>query len=321
MSSVLITRRTLLTQAAFLALGAGVAIVLRDHVLWPPPRLDFTRAGAWARFTGPGRDPLAVIDIELAGIRTRALIDTGAQVSVIDRAYAQARGLDSGFGPPMVAYGVGGGAQVVRGVRVDMALAGLTVAGLTMAAADLGPVAGPQGLGTPVIIGQDVLVRTIADIDFLRRRIAFRPPEGYVRPAGAVAAPVRRNGRSLLAHVVVEGHPLDVVVDTGANGFLALTRQTAERSGLLDGRPLRPSESIVLGGVHQGFYMTVRRLGFGAREWLNIPAHVFPAPPTPGFPAGLLGVEVFGTGRAIFDIQAGRMDLLPSAVGKGAPAS
>ena len=46
--------------------------------------------------------------VRIAGREVTALIDSGAQYSVIDRALVEALGLTTFFDMPLVAYGVGG---------------------------------------------------------------------------------------------------------------------------------------------------------------------------------------------------------------------
>ena len=67
------------------------------------------------------------------------------------------------FDIPMVAYGVGGQAQVGRGATLDVAIGGpqgVRLEGLRAAILGLGPLASDKGLGAPLILGQDVLRRT-----------------------------------------------------------------------------------------------------------------------------------------------------------------
>ena len=310
----MLTRRTLLTQALFLAAGAGGAILLRDYVLWPLPTVTFPAGGSSGvlAFGGKIDAPLVTLEVLIGELPARALIDTGAQVSVIDRDFVQRHAIARYPGAPMVAFGVGGGAQVAQGLRLSLRLGDARVHNLNAAVVNLGPLAGIGGLATPLVIGQDVLSRMVADIDFPARRMQLKPP-GAERPSGARAAPVIRRGRSLLAQAHVEGRPLDLVLDTGASGLLSLARTAARDAGLLSGRRLRPSTSIVLGGTDQGGLITVSSLDFAGRRWRDVETHIFAAPPTPWFPPGLLGVQALSSGRAILELGAGRLDLVGGA--------
>lgn len=309
--SCLPTRRSFLSQLGLLAAGAGAIWWLRDNVLWPAPELAFdtqARSTGWLPFGGR-RSGLVIVDAAVNGTAVNALIDSGAQYSVMDRALADRLSLASPLDPPMVAYGAGGNPQVGRGARADVQVGALTLSGLAAAVLELGPISQMAGLSVPLILGQDVLSRLIADIDFPARRVRLHAPGEFSLPTDAVAAPVRGEGRALVASVVVEGEPLDVVVDTGASGALALTRTVAEAVGLLDGRGVRPGASIVLGGVAQGGVVEARSLQFGGLSLEDVDVQILPLPPIPGFPRGLLGLEVLRPYRAVLDHRGGTLHL------------
>jgi len=110
-----------------------------------------------------------------------------------------------------------------------------------------------------------------------------------------------------MVEVVLEGAALEVLVDTGASSALALTADVAEAAGLMDGRPARAGSAIVLGGVAEGRIVRARGLVLAGRRLDGIDVHVFPKPPLPGFPNGLLGVEALEGFRVLLDLGGGRM--------------
>lgn len=302
-------RRSLLIRTAGLASVLGGAWWARDHLLWPKPELAFTAGGAtpWMSYARPG--PAPTVAVQLGGRSVVALIDSGAQYSVIDRAlFARLPGAGrSLFDMPLVAYGVGGGAQVGRGTALDIELAGLRVAGLRAAILDLGPLASPRGLGTPLILGQDLLGEAVLALDPARRHSRLILREAFVRPADLAEAPVRRSGRALTAEVTVEGTPLEAVVDTGASSLLGLNRETAARVGLLDGRPQTTGVHLVLGGEARTAIIEARTVTFADHLYRGVPVGVFDQPPLPNFPGGLVGMEAFAGRRVAMDLGAGTL--------------
>ena len=298
-------------------LGGGVWL-FREHVLWPAPTVAFAGAepsSGWLPFGSRRTGALVLVEAEVAGERVGALLDSGAEYSVLDAAFADRLDLRSAFDPPMVAYGVGGAPQLARGARADVRVGDLRLQGLSTAVLSLGPITQATGRPTPLILGQDVLQALVADIDFPNRRVRLHDPAAFPPPPGAVAAPVRREGRALLAQVAVEGHAVEALVDTGSSSLLALTHETAQAAGLLDGRAVQSGQSVVLGGVVQGGAVQAARFSFAGRELVDVEVTLFPSHPVPGFPKGLLGVEAFRRDRVILDHKRGRLWLAESEAG------
>lgn len=302
-------RRSLLIRTAALASVLGGAWWARDHLLWPKPALAFAVGGATPWIPYARRGPAPTVMVRLGGREVAALIDTGAQYSVIHRAlFAELP--DAGrslFDMPLVAYGVGGGAQVGRGTALDIELAGLTVRGLRAAILDLGPLASAQGLSTPLILGQDLLGEAVLALDSARRHTRLVSREAFVRPPDLAEVTVRRAGRALTAEVTVEGALVEAVVDTGASALLGLNRETAARVGLLDGRPRTSGVHLVLGGSARTAIVEARTVTFADQLYRRVPVGVFDQPPLPNFPGGLVGMEAFAGRRAAIDLGAGTL--------------
>lgn len=302
-------RRSLLVRTAGLAALVGGAWWARENLLWPAPGLVFASGGATPWLPYARRGPAPTVRVRLGGREVVALIDSGAQYSVIDRGLVAelpeaARSL---FDMPLVAYGVGGGAQVGRGTALDIELDGLTVTGLRAAILDLGPLASPQGLGTPLILGQDLLGEAVLALEPARRHTRLVSREAFVRPPDLADVPVRRAGRALTADVTVEGSLVEAVVDTGASALLGLSRETAVVAGLLDGRPQTSGVSLVLGGATRTAIVEARTVTFADHLYRGVSVGIFDQPPLPNFPGGLVGMEAFEDRRVAMDLGAGTL--------------
>jgi predicted aspartyl protease len=302
-------RRSLLIRTAGLAAVVGGAWWARETLLWPKPVLTFGEGGAtpWLPYVRYSRVP--TVRVRLDGLEVVALIDSGAQYSVIDRALVAAlpsagRSL---FDIPLVAYGVGGGAQVGRGTTLEVDLPGLAIGGLRAAILDLGPLASEDGLKTPLILGQDVLGEAVLALDPARRHARLVRPDAFVRPPDLAPAMVRRRGGSLVAEVTVEGSAIEAVVDTGASALLGLSREAATGAGLMDGRPQGSGVSLVLGGALRSTTVEARTVTFANHLYRRVSVGVFDQPPLPNFPGGLVGMEAFRGRRAAIDLGAGTL--------------
>lgn len=301
-------RRALLTRLALVAGGLGAAWWLRDHVLWRDPAVAFAPDGSsgWLDYD-ERRAATPTVAVTLAGRKVRALVDSGAQYSVIDRAFFTELDLPGAFDLPLVAYGVGGGAQMGRGVTLDLSVGAMRVETLRAAILSLGPLASAEGLGAPLILGQDLLGETLLELDTERRRMRFLPRGTDVPPDGVQPLPVSRSNGALVTEVTVEGARLKAVIDTGASAILALSREAAAEAGLLDGRPQRRGASIVLGGSIESAVVRVRTLTIGDRLHRDVETPIYADAPLPGFPGALVGMEAFADQRLRLDLGAGRL--------------
>ncbi|MFN4296086.1 MAG: aspartyl protease family protein [Brevundimonas sp.] len=301
------SRRSVLTSLGLLGLGGAAAWWARDNLFWPGPSVEFAEDGTsgWLAFATEHR--LFVSTRAMIGdTAVDALIDSGAQRSVVDATLAEELDLPRRLSPPQVAYGLGGGPQLGHAVSTDVRLGWMTLNGLTAGVLDLGPLAS-SGLDTRLILGWDVLSRMALDIDFPGRRLRFGRNERAVAPAGAEALPAVREGRGLMTQISVEGAVLSALLDTGASPALSLNMETAEAAGLLDGRETREASSIVLGGVLAGQVVTARTLTLGERLYENVEVHAYPRSALPGIPPVLAGMGLFRDDRLILDIGQGRM--------------
>lgn len=302
-------RRSLLIRTAGLAALVGGAWWARETLLWPKPVLTFGEVGAtpWLPYVRYSRVP--TVQVRLGGVEVVALIDSGAQYSVIDRALvatlpSAGRSL---FDMPLVAYGVGGGAQVGRGTTLEVDLPGLAIRGLRAAILDLGPLASERGLQTPLILGQDVLGEAVLALDPARRHARLVHRDAFVRPPDLAETTVRRQGSSMVVEVTVEGSVVEAVVDTGASAFLGLSREAATGAGLMDGRPQDSGVSLVLGGAMRAAIVEARTVTFADHLYPRVAVGVFDQPPLPNFPGGLVGMEAFRGRRAAMDLGAGAL--------------
>jgi len=296
-------RRDLLTRAALLAGGVGGAWWLRDNVLWRDPAVTFGPDGTsgWVSYDEPrAATPTALVTI--AGQTIRALIDSGAQYSVIDSGLFDLLGLTRAFDVPMVAYGVGGGAQMGRGTTLQITLGDMRIANLRAAILTLGPLAMREGLSAPLILGQDVLGQTVLELDTAARRLRFHDRASHVVPADVLPVAVGKSRGALETEVTVEGARVRAVIDTGASALLALGRETAEGAGLLDGRAVRRGASIVLGGAIASQIVRARTVTVGDQIYRNVETAIYADVALPGFPQALVGMEAFEGRRLVVDL-------------------
>ena len=306
--SVAMKRRDLLIRLGLLAGGLGGAWWFRDHVLWPTPQIAFDGAVEstdWSPYVADAATPTVIATA--AGRPVTALIDSGAQYSVIDRALVATLGDLPTFDLPMVAFGVGGGSQVGRGVTLDVTVGGLTLRGLRAAVLDLGPLAADAGLGAPLVLGQDVLRLLTLDLDAGRRLVRLARPGVHAPSPDLHPIAVERRGGALHLPVTVEGRAVQAVMDTGASAVLSLSREAATEVGLLDGREQRAGTSIVLGGAIASVVVEAADIVIGETTHRRVPTPIYADARLPGFPRALVGMGAFEDRRVRLDLGAGTL--------------
>ncbi len=311
-------RRDVLVRLGLVASGVGGAWWLRDNVLWRRPEVTFPAAADWLDYDEP-RAEVPTVRALVAGRPVRALVDSGAQYSVIDRALFDSLGLTRTFDIPLVAYGVSGQPQLGRGATLDIEVGGLRVEALRTAILSLGPLASSEGLGAALILGRDLLGEAVLEIEVETRRLRFLPP-GTPAPASVIPVAVRKQGGALVTEATVEGATVEAVVDTGASALIALSQSAAEGAGLLDGRHARRGASIVLGGAMASSVVEARTVTFGDQLYERVETPIYPDVALPGFPAALLGMAAFAGRRMVMDLGGGALSVsrpLDLTVGRG----
>ncbi|WP_296594810.1 aspartyl protease family protein [Phenylobacterium sp.] len=310
------TRRALLVRLGLLATAGGALFMVRDRLPWPPvePRFADGRQTPWLPL--PEHGGLIDVAASVNGVAIRAVVDSGAQFSAIDRDLAQRLELPRTVAAPILAYGVSGRPSLTHTVRLDLALPGLAVQGLRAAALGLSAISSAAGRDFQLLIGRDVLRQVVLEADFPRARARFLAREAFRPSRDALHIPLKRKGGAPMVPVQVEGAPpLDVLVDTGASGLLALSQTAAREAGLLSpGRRVDSAHSVSLGGLSLNRIVRASSVQVGGLTLRDAEVQVYaPAANAPA-PSGLLGAGLFHRYRIALDLGGDRLFLTRSGL-------
>lgn len=243
------------------------------------------------------------------GVETEVLLDSGAEMTVLDKGFAERLGLTPTGDVAAVGTGGVGTAQFVGGVTLD--LDGIVFADRTVAVIDLAAIGQAIGRPLPVILGKDAFNGLIVDIDFPARAIAFHESTAFAPPEGVVEVPLTSTGSLRAMPLSIEGREPELFdFDTGNGGALILYPAYAEAAGLVDGRPRSTVMSGAVGGVRETGIATIRSINVAGFEIRDVPATFPPAGPSAvdsDRTAGNVGMGVLGRFRLITDFEGGRL--------------
>ncbi|WP_426732684.1 aspartyl protease family protein [Myxococcus faecalis] len=259
-------------------------------------------------------DNRVFIPAKVNGKPTQVLLDSGAEMTVVDAAYARTLGLKTEG--QVAAVGSGGQAQAQFASGVDIGMGNLRLTGLTVAVIDLAPVARMLGHPLPVILGKEAFHQLVVDVDFPNRRVAFHDRAHFKPPAKAVRLPlVESAGGQRAVQLSVEGRPaIPVLFDVGNGGALSLFPAYWEEARLLEGRPSSKTLSGAVGGLRERDVATLKRIELAGVTLENVPTVFDDAGnsiSTSDRLLGNLGLGVLARFRMLTDYQTDTLMLVP----------
>jgi hypothetical protein len=255
------------------------------------------------------------------GRPVKVLLDSGADSTVVDKAFAEAAGIKSEA--KAVANGTGGQqeAGLVRNVKVEVGA--MTLTSPTAAIIDLADVSKRLGMRLDVVLGAEVFKQLVVDIDFKAHTIAFHQPDGFTPPAGAVMVPVTATGGVPTVPASIEGGPeVQWDFDIGNGSPLLVYPAYWQKHGMVDGRTTSKTMGGAVGGQRPEILGTTRSLTFAGITFKDVPT-TFTTPGASGVDAdraqGNIGLPVYSRFRLITDYPHSRLWLVPNAQDVAAP--
>lgn len=249
------------------------------------------------------------------GRETDLLLDSGAGMTVLDRAFAASAGLE--VAGAVATRGTGGVAEagVLEGLTIE--LGELALGPMAAAALDLSEIERKSGRAMPVILGKELFHAVTVEVDYPGRRIRFHDParfryQGTGRSTELLPA---EDGHKSLRIAMEGGEPVVVGLDTGQGGALTVFGHYAEARGLLAGRPLSEVKSGGVGGFRISKTATLRSVELAGYELANVPVTIHTEDVGGAFDttrqAGNLGTALLNRFRVVFDYAADRLWLEP----------
>lgn len=270
-----------------------------------------------ARSTGPiPYNPFTgtriYIPAKVNGRDVEVLLDSGADTTVLDKTFAESVGRKMvGSG---VATGSGGEQEAGYAKDITIAIGNMTMKLPTVGVIDLAEVSNRIAIPLPVILGKDVFLQSIVDIDPSGPTIAFHDPAAFTPPAGATLVPLQPLGSLRVVPVAVEGLPeAPMIFDLGNGGYMSLSPAYWSKHKLLAGRTSSTRSSGAIGGEQINRVATLKSIRFAGVTFRDVPAEFS----TPNIEtdsdreAGNVGMPLLRRFRMMIDFPNNCMFVIP----------
>lgn len=216
------------------------------------------------------------IPVTVNGVRTEALLDSGAEMTLIDAAFAERLALE--YAGEDVAKGTGGSQPIRFAENVSLAAAGFSAEGATVVVLDLADISA-RLVGEPVrvIMGREIFDsgRYLVDIEGRRFERLSRDTE----PPGRALPLAEERGIRQLPVRIDDLPPAPADFDLGNGNEVLVGKGYAEASGLLDAHPVvgtKPGGGI--GGEIERDLLVIDSLTVAGRVFGEVTVAIDPTP-------------------------------------------
>jgi hypothetical protein len=240
------------------------------------------------------------------GVETTMVLDSGAGVTTLDKAFAQKIGLTNG--QKISALGTGGEQDAELFQNVTIEAGNLKLSGATVVAIDLSQIAKGIGRPMPVILGRELFMNSVVAIDFDRKEMSLSPSKGFVAPNGAKEVKLKRDGTLHYIPVSLAGlPPVDAAFDLGNGGALSISKEYHEAHREFSALPHAISLSGGVGGLHEMKMVTVPKVDMAGFEFGGVPANLGALADGPYEDRANVGIQMFRPFELTLDLGNDRL--------------
>lgn len=307
-----------------LAFGLGVAVAAA--LVAQPIRLD-------ARFEGGESSAKMSFESASSKVHVRAvfeggeavwlLLDSGANMSILDKALSDRLGLELRGGGTAQGAAGGGAFSFAFTDAPRLSFPGLDIASRPVAVIER-KTQGANGHASEGLLGADLFRAFVVDVDYPNRILTLHDPESFQYSGAGVVLPVTfdANDKWEAGAVLTVGERnvnAKLIVDTGSRGTLGLTAPFVANNGLLESLPEKylATVGVGVGGEVKHWVASLDSLQLGTITIRDLPVTLAPEGARGSYGRadrdGILGGEILERFRAIFDRSRGRLILEPPA--------
>jgi predicted aspartyl protease len=249
------------------------------------------------------------VDVVVNGRPVEAMVDSGASYSGLDLGLAAFLGIEAS-GRRVALRHVHGSSTGRWAQDVKLAVAGVAMT-RAMMVTDFSLLTESVLHPITVLLGADFLAGYVAEFDFDAGVLILHARGGFAPLSGAALLPLTRprglagDGTPMTAPIVVEGTPVQALIDTGSQSPLIVSPSVARRLKLLSDRRVSTSPIGGIGGVAAGRITSLKSLVLGRQAFVDVPVQVT-ARDLSSVDANL-GLEVLSRFHLWLDLGGGRM--------------
>lgn len=180
------------------------------------------------------------------------ILDSGASVSVLADALAQARGIPV-RSTGVVRGGIGEGAARIGMIgRITVNVAGARVETTNTVSIPLGPEFGVIDHAVDGVLGSDAFLKFVVRLDYAAGAVTFFDASSFAYHGSGTVVAITLSGNTPNVPVAVQSQgpafAANVELDTGSDGTIGLTRPFVDEHHLLDGRTTVAGFAMGVGG-------------------------------------------------------------------------
>ncbi len=247
-----------------------------------------------------------VLSGRINGTETPMMLDSGAGVTTLDKAFAARIGLKDG--QKIEAQGVAGkqDAELYRDVTIEAG--NLRLSKATVVAIDLSQIEKAIGRPIPVVLGRELFVSSVVGLDFDRGELTLAPAEGFAAPQGATEVKLKREGTLHFLPVSIGGlPPVEAAFDLGNGGAVSVSREYQDGQPYFETLPFAIGLSGGVGGLHETKRVTLPKVKMAGFEFSGVPAELGDTANGPYKGRANVGIQMFQAFKLTLDLGHDRM--------------
>ncbi|MEO6580359.1 MAG: aspartyl protease family protein [Sphingomicrobium sp.] len=256
-----------------------------------------------------------MIEGTVNGHPTEMMLDSGAGMTVLDRAFADSIGVKGS-----TAIQVQGAAGTVPGqiaTGVDLAVGTLRLSKASVLILDMAPIA--KGVGHPItaVLGKEAFAAGAVTIDFPNSRIRFSDRNSFKAPDGATRLAMGDRGVISTVKVAIgDLAPIDADLDLGNGGTLILSKAYWTAQPTIAKLRQAESQSGGVGGLKLARRATLPVVSLAEHRFVEVPATLNDDPTALPITGANVGIELLKSFVVTVDSSAKALYLSGGQAGK-----